>query len=58
MLCTPEEFQAKLAIWEAAADPTEHLDEFIRAQARRNFSWAKDLFGNIHFGGTFEPLVG
>ena len=58
VLCTPEEFRAKLAEWEAAADPDEHLDEFIRAQARRNLSWGRDLFGNIHIGGTLEPIAG
>lgn len=58
VLCTPEEFRDKLREWEAAADPTEHLDEFLRAQASRNFSWAKDLFGNIHIAGTLEPLAG
>ncbi len=58
VLCTPEEFAQKLALWLAVADPTEHLDEFLRAQARRHFVWGKDLFGNIHFGGTFEPLAG
>ncbi|MFW2384176.1 MAG: DUF222 domain-containing protein, partial [Acidimicrobiales bacterium] len=58
VLCTPEEFRDKLREWEAAADPTEHLDEFLRAQAARNFSWAKDLFGNIHIAGTLDPLAG
>ncbi len=58
VLCTPEEFRDKIREWEAAADPTEHLDKFLRAQASRNFSWAKDLFGNIHIAGTLEPLAG
>ncbi len=58
VLCTPEEFRRHLATWEAAADPDEHLDEFIRAQAHRNMSWAKDLFGNIHMQGTLEPVAG
>ncbi len=58
VLCTPEEFRDKLREWEAAADPTEHLDEFLRAQASRNFSWAKDLFGSFHIAGTLEPLAG
>ncbi len=58
VLCTPEEFIDQLRIWEAAADPTEHLDEYIRAQARRNLSWAADLFGNVHLSGTLEPVAG
>ena len=58
IVCTPEEFADSLAVWEAKADPTQHLDEFLRAQDSRNFSWARDLFGNIHIGGTLEPLAG
>ncbi len=58
VLCTPEEFAEKLAEWVAAADPNEHLDEFLRAQARRHLVWGKDLFGNIHLDGTMEPLAG
>ena len=58
VLCTPEEFREKLAEWVAAADPNEHLDQFLREQAKRHFSYGKDLFGNIHFSGTFEPVTG
>lgn len=58
VLCTPEEFREKLAEWVAAADPIEHLDQFLREQAKRHFCYGKDLFGNIHFSGTFEPVTG
>lgn len=58
VLCTPEEFRDHLAIWGAAADPDEHLDEFLRAQARRNLSWGRDLFGNYHLQGALEPIAG
>lgn len=58
VLCTPEEFREQLAVWEAAADPTEHLDEFLKAEAARHFWWARDLFGNTHFGGCFDPISG
>lgn len=57
-LCTPEEFRDHMNTWVAAADPTEHLDRFLAEQAKRHFQYGKDLFGNYHFQGTFEPITG
>lgn len=58
VLCTPEEFRDHMKVWLAAADPTEHLDQFLAEQAKRHFQYGKDLFGNYHFQGTFEPITG
>ncbi len=48
VLCTPEEFAQKLALWLAVADPTEHLDEFLRAQALSDLP----ADGQRHLGPT------
>ena len=54
VLCTAEEFRDKAKDWEAAADPTDHLDDYIKAQADEHLWYGKDLFGNLHFSGTFR----
>ncbi len=58
VLTTPEEFELGLRQWVAVANPNEHLDEFIRAQARRHLVLQKDLFDNVHVSGVLEPLFG
>ena len=58
VLCTTEEFRDKIKEWEAVADPTEHLDDYIRAQATEHLWYGKDLFGNLHFSGTYSPANG
>jgi hypothetical protein len=58
VLSTPEEFEDALRTWVAIADPDEHLDEFLRAQARRHLHLQPDLFCNVHVTGVLEPLLG
>ena len=58
VLCTTEEFRDKAKEWEAAADPTEHLDDYNKAQADEHLWYGKDLFGNLHLSGTLSPLNG
>ena len=57
-LSTVEEFAQSCREWEAAADPTEHLDAYIRAQAQRRLIFGNDLFGNLHFEGVAGPAEG
>jgi hypothetical protein len=58
VLSTPEEFEDALRTWVAIADPDEHLDEFLRAQARRHLHLQPDLFSNVHITGVLDPLLG
>ena len=58
VLTTPEEFELGLREWVAVANPNEHLDEFIKAQARRQLVLQKDLFDNVHVNGVLEPILG
>ncbi len=58
VLTTPEEFEEALRTWVAVADPNEHLDEFLRAQARRHLHLQPDLFRNVHVTGVLDPLFG
>lgn len=56
--CTPEEFARKLAEWDAHADVNEHYEEFLRAQARRQVHFQRDLFGSVYIDGVLEPIQG
>ncbi|MFW2384059.1 MAG: hypothetical protein ACN4GZ_20065 [Acidimicrobiales bacterium] len=58
VLSTPEEFEDALRTWVAVADPHEHLDEFLRSQARRHLHLQPDLFSNVHVTGVLDPLLG
>jgi hypothetical protein len=58
VLSTPEEFEDALRTWVAVADPDEHLDEYLRAQARRHLHLQPDLFCNVHVTGVLDPLLG
>ncbi|MFW2380932.1 MAG: hypothetical protein ACN4GZ_04165 [Acidimicrobiales bacterium] len=58
VLATPEEFEDALRTWVAVADPDEHLDEFLRSQARRHLHLQPDLFSNVHVTGVLDPLLG
>ncbi len=58
VLTTPEEFEEALRTWVAVADPHEHLDEFLRAQAKRHLHLQPDLFSNVHVTGVLDPLLG
>ncbi|MGI9610140.1 MAG: HNH endonuclease [Acidimicrobiia bacterium] len=58
VLSTPEEFEDALRTWVAVADPNEHLDEFLRFQARRHLHLQPDLFSNVHVTGVLDPLLG
>ncbi|NNE94900.1 MAG: DUF222 domain-containing protein [Acidimicrobiales bacterium] len=57
-LGTPEQFEYALRCWVAAADPHEHLEEFLEAQARRHLILQPDLFSNVHVTGVLDPLLG
>ncbi|NNE94630.1 MAG: HNH endonuclease, partial [Acidimicrobiales bacterium] len=54
--CTPEEFKEYLDEWEAVANPDQHLDEFIKAQAEQHLLLQYDLNGNLHLTGTIGPV--
>jgi hypothetical protein len=56
--CTPEEFAAKLAEWDAHADVNEHFEEFLRAQTRRQVHFQRDLFGTVYLDGVLDPIHG
>jgi len=56
--CTPEEFAAKLAEWDAHADVNEHYEEFLRAQTRRQVHFQRDLFGTVYLDGVLDPIHG
>ncbi|NNE96526.1 MAG: DUF222 domain-containing protein [Acidimicrobiales bacterium] len=58
VLSTPEEFEDALRTWVAIAEPDEHLDDFLRAQARRHLHLQPDLFSNVHVTGVLDPLLG
>lgn len=58
VLTTPEEFEEGLRQWVAVADPHQHLNDFITAQARKHLILQKDLFDNVHITGVLEPLLG
>jgi hypothetical protein len=54
-LCTPEEFKDYLREWEASANPHQHLDEFVRAQAQQHLLLQYDLNGCLHLTGAIGP---
>ncbi|NNE94682.1 MAG: DUF222 domain-containing protein, partial [Acidimicrobiales bacterium] len=54
----PEEFEDALRTWVAVADPDEHLDEYLQAQAKRHLHLQPDLFSNVHVTGVLDPLLG
>ncbi len=56
--CTPEEFAAKLAEWDAHADVNEHYEEFLRRQAQRQVNFQRDLFGSVYIDGVLDPIQG
>jgi hypothetical protein len=58
VLCTPEEFASALAMWQAAADANEHLDEYLKRHSRRGVGFQYDLFGTAYLDGTLTPTDG